>query len=152
MNAGGLCLLSAWESDSLVVYNDHFGFPTVGRGHRTTLPIGATISQAEDDALFADDIARAELIVSRAVTVPLTDNQRAALECFVFNVGPGEVGVKDGFVWLKAGGHSTLLNLINAGEYDDACEEMGAWNHVNGQVVLGLTRRRCAEQALFTTP
>jgi GH24 family phage-related lysozyme (muramidase) len=29
---------------------------------------------------------------------------------------------------------------------------MGEWNHVHGQVVLGLTRRRCAEQALFTTP
>lgn len=152
MNSAGLGLLNAWESDSLTVYLDYAGHPTVGRGHRTSLPVGAVISRAEDDALFADDLARAELIVSQAVTVPLTDNQRTALECFVFNVGPGEVGVKSGFVWRKAGGHSTLLTLLNAGDFDEACEEIGRWNHVDDEVVLGLTRRRCAEQALFTTP
>ena len=74
-----------------------------------------------------------------AVRVPLEEHQFAALVCFCFNVGPGAEGF----------GGSTLLKLLNQGDYGAAANQFPRWNKVNGQPWLGLTRRRLAERSLF---
>jgi len=41
------------------------------------------------------------------------------------------------------------LRMLNSGDYSGASAQFPLWNHSNGHVVDGLTRRRLAEQALF---
>jgi GH24 family phage-related lysozyme (muramidase) len=44
---------------------------------------------------------------------------------------------------------STLLKLLNQGEYTQAADQFLRWNKAGGRVLPGLTRRREAERALF---
>lgn len=72
------------------------------------------------------------------VKVPLTAHQMGALVSFAYNVGMGALG------------SSTLLRLLNAGQYDAAAKQFARWNKAGGRVLAGLTRRRAAEAALFS--
>ena len=47
----------------------------------------------EAEALLREDIAEAEAGVCELVTVPLTDNQYAALVSLVYNAGPAPLSV-----------------------------------------------------------
>ena len=75
--------------------------------------------------------------VDSLVTVPLTDKQRGALCSFVFNVGCG------------AFKKSTLLKLLNVGDYTGAAAQLPRWNKAAGNILPGLVRRRGEERALF---
>ena len=70
----------------------------------------------------------------------LNVNQIAALMSFVFNLG--EVHFAE----------STLLKVINkdANDFNGVKEEFMRWNHVNGVVSNGLTRRREGEFNLYS--
>jgi lysozyme len=70
---------------------------------------------------------------------PLNQNQWDALVSFVYNVGAGN------FI------SSTMLKLLNQGDYKGAAGEFPKWVHTNGQINPGLVRRRAAERALFET-
>lgn len=99
------------------------------------------ITQAQSDTLLATDLVRFEKAVSAAVKVTLTQNQFDALVSFTFNLGVGALQ------------SSTLLKLLNAGDYAGAKKQFAAWNKLreNGVLVVskGLTKRRTAEAALF---
>ena len=151
-----LRLVKYFEGLSLTVYQDEAGLWTIGWGHLVKPgdpyhPYGPVteITQEQADALLAQDMASARSIVAQFVTVPLTGNQRAALESLVFNVGPGNPGVRDGIVWLKSGQPSTLLRKLNAGDYAGAATEFGRWNMAGGQVSNGLIARRATERQTF---
>ena len=45
---------------------------------------------------------------------------------------------------------STLLKLVNAGDFANAANEFAKWSHASGVVVAGLLRRRLAEKEEFT--
>jgi lysozyme len=45
---------------------------------------------------------------------------------------------------------STLLRLLNAGDYAGAAKEFDKWNMAGGKVLAGLVRRRQAETDMFT--
>lgn len=91
--------------------------------------------------------------IDAQVRVPLTDNQKAALVVFVYNVGSGNFA------------SSTLLRKLNNREYGAVPSEMQRWNKVkrvvNGKVVRdkngkiiydvapGLVKRRAAERTLW---
>jgi lysozyme len=75
--------------------------------------------------------------VSAAVTVPLNDNQFAALVSFVYNLGAGALQ------------ESTLLGLLNGGNYNGAAEQFSRFVYAGGEVLQGLVTRRNAERALF---
>ncbi len=116
------------------------GTLTIGYGHTNpagppTVYVGQTITRQEADAILASDLAAVERDVSRLVTVPLNQNQFDALVSFHFNTG--------------ALGKSTLLKVLNSGDYKQAAEDFLAWNHAGGQVLPGLTHRREAEKAMF---
>lgn len=146
----GLALIKEYEGLVLTGYADPVGIATVGFGHTgPDVKVGQKITKAQAEALLMADIAEAAAIVDKHVTAPLAPLQRAAVISFVFNVGPGKKGVKDGFVELKRGGHSTLLKRLNERDYDAASLEFGKWVHAKGEVLKGLVRRRNAEQALF---
>ncbi|HZZ04621.1 lysozyme [Paraburkholderia sp.] len=153
ISAAGSDLIEDFEDDRLVAYPDPAtgGAPwTIGRGHTgPEVRPGLKITQAQSDALFAEDLhARAEAIIN-ALDLDLTQNQFDALGSFVFNIGPGKKGVKDGLVELRAGGPSTMLKMLRARDYAGAAEQFLLWNKANGKPMAGLTRRRTAERALF---
>lgn len=116
------------------------GTLTIGYGHTTaagppSVHVGQTITALEADEILSSDLSKVEEQVSRLVSVPLNQNQRDALISFEFNTGALE--------------HSTLLRVLNEGNYQAAAAQFLVWNHVHGVVVNGLTRRREAEKAMF---
>lgn len=106
---------------------------------RALYPGGITTEQAV--ALLRGDLVARAATVSSLVRVPIDANQYGALIALCFNIGAGN---------LRG---STLLRLLNAGDYRGAADEFMAWNkaRVNGvlKVLAGLSRRRRAERALF---
>ena len=137
INERGFNLIMEFEDCKLYVYLDIVGLNTVGVGHRTDLPVGTTITQAEADSLLHDDLEKFEDGVSDMVTAQVTPNQFSALVCLAFNIG------------LNALRGSTLLRKLNAGLPDQAAAQFTAWSHAGGVEVPGLLRRRQAEAALF---
>jgi lysozyme len=75
--------------------------------------------------------------VDSIVKVTLSDEQKAALISFAYNVGQTA---------LKG---STLLKKLNAGDIEGAANEFPRWNKAAGKVMNGLTKRREGERALF---
>jgi len=140
INGEGFKLLTTFEGCELTAYDDGGGVWTIGYGHTgDDVYPGLTISQTQAEELLRIDLEKFESFVEDAVEAQLNDSQFSALVCFCFNVGPGT----DGF------GGSTLLKLLNQGNYQRAANQFPVWNKVNGQPWLGLTRRRLAERALF---
>ena len=75
--------------------------------------------------------------VNNSVTAPINQDQFDALVSWVYNLGGGN---------LKA---STMLKVLNAGQYEEVPAQMMRWNKAGGKVLEGLTRRRQAEANLF---
>ncbi len=152
LSPAGCNLIEEFESDRLEAYPDPAtgGAPwTISRGHTgPDVRPGLKITQAQSDALFSQDLASRENIIN-SLDLELTQGQFDALVSFVFNIGPGKPGVKDGLVYLRTGGPSTLLRLLRAKNYAGAAEQFPLWNKANGKPMAGLTRRRLAERALF---
>lgn len=134
----GLALTEQFEGCRLTAYQDQVGVWTIGYGHTgKDVVSGLTITQDQANALLASDIAGAAAFVNQAVTVALQQNEFDALVDFVFNLG------------RAAFAGSTLLKLLNAGNFESAAPQFALWDHAGGQVVAGLLRRRLAETAMF---
>lgn len=73
--------------------------------------------------------------VSAYLTRPVNQNQFDALVSLAYNIGTG--GIHD------------ILNLVNAGKFEQAAASFVNYNHAGGKVVKGLTSRRLDEQELF---
>jgi len=144
--------LKLTEDLSLTAYPDPAtgGKPwTIGYGHTGGVRRGMRISLAQAEQYLTQDIMAAERIVRHAVAVPMTQGEFDACVHFVFNVGPGAKGVKDGFVTLKSGKPSTMLRKINAGDYAGAAMEFPKWAYGAGKVMGGLVSRRAKERRMF---
>ena len=93
----------------------------------------------EGDQLLRQDMAASYAAVTDNVTVDLTPNQAAALISFVYNVGVG------------AFEQSTMLSLLNQGDFDGAAAQFPSWIHSGGLVSNALVSRRNQEQELFNS-
>jgi GH24 family phage-related lysozyme (muramidase) len=137
----GLSLLKASEGLRTHTYKDVVGKDTIGYGHLLTagesFPDGITEDQAT--ALLKADVAWAERAVSAEVKVALTQGQFDALVDFTFNLGAGTLQ------------RSTLLTVLNAGQYAAVPSEMAKYDRAGGVVNEGLARRREAETKLWTS-
>ena len=141
INDQGLNLLKSFEGCELKAYDDGGKVWTIGYGHTKNVTEGMTITQEKADQFFREDLEKFELYVEDALKVTLNGDQFSALVCFCFNVGPGPKGFEG----------STLLKLLNQGDFSGAAQQFPRWNKVGGKSWLGLTRRRLAEQALFNS-
>jgi len=142
----GRALIQSFESCRLTAYKDGGGVTTIGWG--TTGPdihMGMVVTQDWADARFDSDLAKFERDVNSLVTVPLTQGQFDALVSFAYNCGSDIDEDKR----AEGLGDSTLLRLLNEGDYQGAHDEFHKWNKDNGKVIAGLTRRRLMEAALF---
>jgi lysozyme len=98
---------------------------------------GTVWTQEQADADLQDRLDQVNRVVTQAVRVRLTPQQRAALVDLAYNIG------------TQAFLHSTLLQLLNAGDYAGAAKQFGLWIHANGKVMPGLVTRRGIEAKLF---
>ena len=148
INAAGTALIKSFEQCRLTAYRDGGGVLTIGWGHTgPDVRAGLVITQEHADSLYELDIARFEEGVESLLTVQVSDNKFAALVSIAYNVG---LDIDDD-TKAEGLGDSTLLKKVNAGDFAGAALEFAKWNHDNGKVVAGLTRRRAAEAKLFET-
>lgn len=110
---------------------------TIGYGHTKTAKKGMKITNAGAEALLLHDLAWVETAIDTHVKVPLNQNQYDALASFIYNVG------------ATAFKKSTMLKLLNKGDYQGAADQFPRWNKQKGKVLNGLTARRKKEQTLF---
>lgn len=110
---------------------------TIGVGHTRGVLPGTTCTYDQAMAWLRQDVTWAENAVNSLVHVSLDQNQFDALVDFVFNVGVDQFE------------HSTLLRLLNEGDYDGAEEQFQYWVYAAGRVMPGLVTRRQDEAALF---
>lgn len=134
----GLKMTEQFEACRLDAYQDMKGIWTVGYGHTgPDVYPGLSITALQAEQFLLNDIQNAVNCVNSLVTVALTQGQFDALTDFVFNCGCG------------AFAGSTMLRLLNAGDYQGAAGQFDLWDHAGGQVVAGLLRRREAETQEF---
>jgi len=110
---------------------------TIGYGHTGTAHKGMIITEERAEALLRQDITWVERAIEKNVQVKLTQNQYDALASLIYNIGE------------NAFASSTLLRLLNSGDYEGAANQFPRWNKQKGRVLNGLTRRRQEERELF---
>jgi len=147
-------LLEKLEGFSNVAYIDAAGKKTIGIGHllnaeelltskiringqHIDYSLGITKRQCYD--LCMQDLERFCEAVDETIKVNLSRNQFDALVIFCYNVG------------IRSFKESTLVKLLNQGEYDNVPDQLLRWNKAGGVVVHGLTNRRKAEIKLWNT-
>jgi len=151
LSDNGLKLIAGFEGCITHPYRDASGY-SIGYGHflsqteqenqsvlidgqEVSYENGLTVEQCQ--ALLRQDAARFEEAVNRLVKVGLSQNQFDTLVSFTYNVGEGALA------------NSTLLRLLNQGDYAGAAGEFSKWDHSQGRVVQALVERREKEKELF---
>ena len=133
----GKGLIKRFEGCKLEAYLCSANVWTCGWGATRDVNEGDVWSQSYADERFDGDIVEFENYVNDLVEVPLEQNHFDALCSWVYNLGPAN---------LKA---STLLKVLNSGDYEGVPAQIKRWNKAGGVVNAGLIRRREAEAALW---
>ena len=138
-----LAFVSHWEGTETVAYADKLAnnLPTVCNGHTgPDVRVGDVWTKEQCDAILVKDATEHGQRLLACITVPLNQNQYNALASFAFNVGTGNAC------------KSTLVKLLNQGQYAAACDQLLRWNREKKKIISGLDRRRRAERELCLKP
>lgn len=145
-------VVAYYEGRSLLAYLDPVGIPTICDGWTYGVRLGDVATPVECDQKTQVALQDAADVFERWVPVKVIASMDtksiAAFLSFIYNVGPGKPGVKDGFVWLKNGRHSTMLLHLQGGRIQPACAQLSYWVSAGGRKFRGLVRRRAAEREL----
>jgi GH24 family phage-related lysozyme (muramidase) len=133
----GTSLIKKFEGCELEAYQDSVGVWTIGYGHTKDVKQGDKINQDEAENLLEEEMPEYEGYINDMVEVSLEQCQFDALVSWVYNLGPTNLS------------SSTLLKVLNEGDYDEVPFQIKRWNKAGGKVLEGLTRRREAEALLF---
>jgi lysozyme len=133
----GLSLIKKFEGCELKAYRCPADVLTIGYGITKNVTEDMEITQQEADEMLNEEITEYEEYVNNMVKVPLEQNQFDALCSWVYNLGPTNLE------------KSTLLKLLNAGDYHLIPSQIRRWNKAGGETLTGLIRRREAESLLF---
>ncbi|HEJ5874602.1 lysozyme [Pseudomonas aeruginosa] len=136
----GIDLIKSFEGLRLSAYQDSVGVWTIGYGTTRGVTSYMTITVEQAERMLANDIQRFEPELDKLVKVPLNQNQWDALMSFVYNLGSANLA------------SSTLLKLLNKGDYRGAADQFPRWVNAGGKRLEGLVKRRAAERALFLEP
>ena len=129
----GLELLTLREGVKTFAYKDVKGIWTIGVGHTGPEVVeGLQWSTSQVRDALVKDVETAEKAINAGVKVNLSQNQFDALVSFVFNVGVG------------AFTRSTLLKVLNLGNYTEAAQQFDRW-----VIPVQITSRRMSEKAQF---
>lgn len=139
----GLDLIKRFEGFKAAPYLCPAHKPTIGYGScfyadgRAVSLDDAPITEAQAQKLLADTLGQYEAAVSKAVKVPIGQLMFDALVSFAYNAGAANMA------------SSTLIRKLNAGDINGAANEFDRWVYGGGVRLVGLTKRRAAEKALF---
>lgn len=133
INEAGLKLIKSFEGCKLKAYQDSVGVWTIGWGHTGNVKAGQTITQEQADDFLLKDLAKFEKAVNN-LKRDFNENQFSALVSFAYNCGP-----------------ENLKKLCDGRSDAEIASKMLLYNKAGGKVLAGLTRRRKAENALYTT-
>ena len=133
----GRAMTERFEGCRQQAYKDNGGIWTCGYGHTRNVGPSTTCTLSVADQWLADDAQTAAYTVNSSVTAPLTQGEFDALVDFCFNCG------------CTAFTPSTMLDLLNARDYEAASLEFERWDKCDGTVIAGLLRRRIAEKDEF---
>ena len=136
-SGAGLTLTEQSEGLRLTAYQDSGGICTCGYGHTKGVSPGTVCSPELAAEWLAADTQSAVNAVNQLVTVPLTQGEFDALVDFVFNLGATQFS------------KSTLLDVLNTGDYAAAALQFARWVSCDGKPLAGLLRRRQAETKEF---
>ena len=121
----------------LGTYVDPVGIITSCYGHvDSSLQLGQKFTEDECLEQLAKDLSKHNKELMRYVKVPLSEQERAAYLSFIYNVGGAN---------FKS---STLLKKLNAGEREEACNQLSRWVFAKGRKLQGLVNRRESEKQL----
>ena len=134
----GIDLIKHYEGCELEAYICPANVWTIGYGHIKGVQEGDVITEQQAHDMLIEELEEYEGYINNAVTVPLNQDQFDALVSWVYNLGNGN---------LRS---STLLKVLNSGDYDSVPNEILRWNKANGQVLEGLKLRRESEAELFS--
>ena len=133
-----LSLIKQSEGCKLNAYQDSVGVWTIGYGCTGPDIIrGLTWTQDQAESELEYRVSKFGAKVIQLVTVPLNQNQFDALTDFCYNLGAGALE------------SSTLLKLLNQGQYSAVPDELMKWVKAGGKVLPGLVARRQAEANLW---
>lgn len=114
--------------------------PTIGFGTTEGVKLGDTITPPKAVARALQDVAKYEGAVKQCVRVPLHQYEYDAYISLSYNIGAGNFC------------GSTLVKVLNAGDYAEACRQILRWDRAQGRQVRGLTIRRQAEYQTCVGP
>jgi lysozyme len=108
--------------------------PTIGFGTTEGVKPGDRITVERALIRALRDTEKFSGAVKRCVKVPLYQHEFDAYVQFAYNVGEG------------AFCGSTMVRLLNQGQYEAACRQMDRWVYQGGRVLPGLVKRRADER------
>jgi len=133
----GLELIKKFEGCETTAYQDSVGVWTIGFGHTKGVEEGQTCSIEDAESMLADEMDEYEGYINNMVKVELQQHEFDALVAWVYNLGPTNLG------------ESTMLKVLNGGQFDRVPDEMNRWTRAGGEILEGLVRRRQAESLMF---
>ena len=137
ISENGLELIKKFEGCETTAYQDSVGVWTIGFGHTKGVEEGQTCSIEDAESMLADEMDEYEGYINNMVKVELQQHEFDALVAWVYNLGPTNLG------------ESTMLKVLNGGQFDRVPDEMNRWTRAGGEILEGLVRRRQAESLMF---
>lgn len=137
--------IAPFEGENIKPNKDPIGLTEICYGH--TLGVQINISAVTDKQCIiwlGQDTHFAASVVEKAAVGALPAKTEIAFTSFVYNVGVGKKGVKDGFLFLKNGKRPKIYKYFHAGNLVEACGQLTNWT----KALKGLRRRRTTEQHL----
>lgn len=131
MSVAGKNLIKKWEGKRLTAYDDGTGVWTIGYGHTKGVKKGQTITDAQADAYFDEDVRVFEDFVAQ-LDLSLLQNQFDALCCLIYNIGATQ--------FLRSTLYGVLKETLTDKQRISAAWSM--WNMAGGRVLQGLKNRR----------
>jgi len=133
----GIALIKKFEGCELEAYLCPANVWTIGYGRTKNVKEDDMCTYLQAEEWLEEELTEYENYVKNLVKVELNQNQFDALVCWTYNLGPSNLS------------KSTMLKLLNAGDYHTVPSQMKRWNKSKGEVLDGLVRRREAESLLF---
>jgi len=129
--------VKGFERLSLTAYRDAGRYHAIGYGHRVG-PHGPTrCTRAQAERWLRADLRWFHEVVTKTVTIPMSQGQHDALVSFAFNIGP------------VAFRQSSAVKYLNRRDYKRCAVEMLRYVKSQGKVSRGLVLRRQKEVDKF---
>lgn len=150
----GIALREDWRGDAYIPVKGDV--PTIGFGSTKGVRMGDKITVARSLVRLNDEVEGVYAsALKKCITAPLHMHEFGALVMLAYNVGAPTVCRK-----AEPGKPPNLIDLVNAGRYEEACERIKAFNRgpspgkdaagrkIPGPVMAGLVNARAVESAM----